>query len=160
MPSTLNPLLLRSIFSLKGNFAAGLRPTVRAFDGVEITPFRGGAKGSATISADFEIAWAFRGRSVEERNLRAVRCRRNVPYLVRILEETSIPITWATVGHLFLESCERAACGLAHADMPRPPKNERWKGDWYQHDPCSNFKKNPDWRSEERRVGKERRTRK
>jgi len=145
MPSRVNPRLLKSIFSLKGNFAAGLKPAVREFDGVEMTPFRSGAKGSATISADFEIAWAFRGRSVEERNLRAVRCRRNVPYLVRILEETGIPITWATVGHLFLESCESGDCGLAHSDMPRPPKNERWEGDWYKHDPCTNIRKNPDW---------------
>jgi len=145
MHSALKRVVLQSIFSLKGNFAEGLKPTVREFDGVEITPFRGGAKGSATISADFEIAWAFRGRSVEERNLRAVRCRKNVPYLVRILEETSIPITWATVGHLFLESCERGVYGLAHADMPRPPKNGRWEGDWYQHDPCTNVEKHPDW---------------
>jgi hypothetical protein len=89
--------VLKSIFGAKKNFASGVVPPARCFDGVEITPFRGGARASATISADFEIAWAFRGRSEEERLQRAVTCRRNVTYAVRILKETGIPIIWATV---------------------------------------------------------------
>ena len=145
MADKLKQSILKSIFSLKGNFAPGLAIAERRFDGVEITPFLGGAGAAATISADFEIAWAFRGRSVEERTLRATRCRNNVPFLVRILEEESIPITWATVGHLFLEQCERDPCGQAHADMPRPPKNERWEGDWYRHDPCTSLAQDPAW---------------
>ena len=122
MDQTIKETFLKSIFRLKGNFAKGAAPPDRRFDGVEITPFRGGARASGTISADFEIAWAFRGRSEEERLQRAIRCRHNVPYLVRILEETGIPITWATVGHLFLERCERGPSGLAHPEMPRPPQ--------------------------------------
>ena len=90
--------VLKSIFEAKNNFAPGVLPSIRCFDGVEITPFRGGARASATISADFEIAWAFRGRNEEERLQRAVTCRRNATYAVRILKETGIPIIWATVG--------------------------------------------------------------
>ncbi len=145
MTTVLKHSILKSIFDFKGNFTPGVCPPVRRFDGVEIKPFRGGALASATISADFEIAWAFRGRSVEERTLRATTCRKNVPILVKILEEESIPITFATVGHLFLDKCERSASGLAHAEMPRPPKNERWEGDWYKHDPCTDLGTDPAW---------------
>src|SRR5205823_5844953 len=90
MIAQLKQSVLKSVFALKGNFVPGLRPPRRCFDGVEITPFRGGALASATISADFEIAWAFRGRGVEERTVRSTRCRSNVPFLVKILEEESI----------------------------------------------------------------------
>ena len=60
-----------------------------------------GSGGVGLISADFEIAWAFRGSSEDARLRRAVTSRQNVPYILHILEETGIPITWATVGHLF-----------------------------------------------------------
>ena len=145
MFETIYQPLLKAAFAAKGDFAPGILPPERCFDGIEIAPFPGGARAAATISADFELAWAFRGRSLEERTLRARRCRENVPYLVRILEEESIPITWATVGHLFLEKCERTSTGLAHPDMPRPRRNERWEGDWYKHDPCTCLGDDPGW---------------
>ena len=137
--------ILSSILRLKHNYAQGVKPASRVVDGVEITPFLEGRQAAATISADFEIAWAFRGRSEEERLTRGVRCRRNVPKILRMLKETQIPITWATVGHLFLESCQRGSGGCAHPEMPRPPKNLRWEGDWYRHDPCSDWKSQPHW---------------
>src|SRR5712692_932134 len=137
--------LLRRGFALKGNFSRGVRPCRRVFDDVEITAFWGAAKGAVTISADFELEWAFRGLRLEDQKLMGVRSRRNLPIVLRILDEQSIPITWATVGHLFLESCERGACGLAHPEMPRPPRNPHWKGDWYVHDPCTNVEKDPGW---------------
>jgi hypothetical protein len=137
--------ILKFIFRARKNFAPGVMPSARSFDGVEITPFRGGARASATISADFEMAWAFRGRSEEERLQRGIMCRRNVPYILRILEEMGIPITWATVGHLFLERCEHDPSGFAHEDMLRPPKNLRWDGDWYRHDPGTDWQTDPHW---------------
>ena len=137
--------LLKRGFALKGSFAPGILPCRRIFDDVEITAFLGAAKGAATISADFELEWAFRGLRLDDQKLMGVRSRRNMPNVLRILEEQSIPITWATVGHLFLESCERGSCGLAHPGMPRPPKNPHWKGDWYVHDPCTNVEKDPGW---------------
>ncbi len=33
--------------------------------------------------------------------------------------------------------------GLAHAEMPRPPKNNRCKGDWYIQDPCTDVTRDP-----------------
>jgi peptidoglycan/xylan/chitin deacetylase (PgdA/CDA1 family) len=144
-------VILESIFRLKRNFAPNIPPAPRFFDGVEITPFRGGVPASATISADFELSWAWRGwRSAEETRLRAARERRNVSYLVALLEEYAIPITWATVGHLFLERCEPGTDGRAHPHMPRPvmtrpPAMARWTGDWYAHDPCSDYRSDPLW---------------
>ncbi len=68
-----------------------------------------------------------------------------MPRLVSLLDEYGIPITWATVGHLFLEKCARGINGLAHPQMPRPPvmtsppAMARWTGDWYAHDPCTDY---------------------
>jgi hypothetical protein len=76
---------------------------------------------------------------------RAVTERRNIPEILAIFENSRIPVTWATVGHLFLSSCTRSACGLAHSGMPRPRINDRWHGDWYMHDPCSNVTDAPLW---------------
>src|SRR6266581_350968 len=137
---------LKSIFRLKKNFAPGIPPPARCFSGVQITPFRGGALASATISADFELSWAWRGwRSAEETRERATRERLDVPHLIGLLEEYGIPITWATVGHLFLEGCGRGEDGRAHPQIPRPPVMVnppamcRWTGDWYRHDPCTDY---------------------
>lgn len=136
---------LRSVFALKGHFAEAEKPKSRRNGNVDIAPFLNGALATATISADFEIAWAFRGRSDEERLTRGTRCRHNVPLILRMLDRLNVPITWATVGHLFLHECQRSTCGKAHAEMPRPPKNARWEGDWYRHDPCTNLEKDPHW---------------
>src|SRR4030095_14102265 len=151
MDNKLKAVLLESIFRLKRNFAPGVPVRPRRFDGVDITPCRGGVPASATISADFELSWAWRGwRSAEETRLRAARERCNVSYLVPLLEKYEIPITWATVGHLFLEHCERETDGRAHSQMPRPtmttrPAMARWTGDWYAHDPCTDYRSDPLW---------------
>jgi|GEM_PF-402456 len=143
---------LKGIFRLKKNFAPGMPPQVRCFSGVEITPFPGGVLASATISADFELSWAWRGwRSAEETRERAARERLNVPHLIGLLEEFGIPITWATVGHLFLEGCGRGEDGRAHPEMQRPPimvnppAMSRWIGDWYRHDPCTDYRTDGLW---------------
>jgi hypothetical protein len=73
-----------------------------------------------------------------------------VSYLVRLLEEYAVPITWATVGHLFLERCGRGTDGRAHPQMPRPVMTTplamtRWTGDWYSHDPCGDYHSDPLW---------------
>src|SRR5262249_25876392 len=150
MSKRIEEAVLRRIFRLKGNFTPGFVPRPRRFDGVEVMPFQGGAAASATISADFELSWAWRGwRSPEETRLRAARERGNVSYLVALLEEYAVPITWATVGHLFLERCERGGDGRAHPEMPRPvmitPPTTRWAGDWYAHDPCGDYRSHHLW---------------
>lgn len=140
-----NKVLLKTIFAAKGYLEAGIKPKPRVFDGIEIAPFKDNAEASVSISADFEHNWAFRAWSPEIRDQNGINERKNVPNIIRLLEEYSVPITWATVGHLFLESCERGACGQAHPDMPRPLVNGRFQGDWYMHDPCTNVRKDPLW---------------
>ncbi len=91
------------------------------------------------------MSWAWRGRDPDAAMWRGVQERANMPVLLKMLDDFSIPITWATVGHLFLESCTRSCSGLAHANMPRPRANDRWTGDWYLHDPCSDWTRDPLW---------------
>ena len=136
--------ILRPIFSLKGNFAPGIAPQKKVFDGVEIAPFRNGCSAAASISADFELNWAFRSRPAELRDQLGITERRNVPYILDLLTEFGVPITWATVGHLFLPSCMREG-DCAHRNMPRPRSNARWQGDWYKHDPCTDLQRDPLW---------------
>lgn len=137
--------LLKAIFASKGNFRSGVRPQPRVFDGIAIAPFKNNAQAAACISADFELSWAFRQHSEAVARERGQRERENIPCLLRIFEGHDFPITWATVGHLFLESCTRLSGGLAHSEMPRPRRNTAWTGDWYTHDPCTNYRADPLW---------------
>lgn len=135
---------LRPIFSLKGNFAPGAAPKKKIFDGIEIAPFWNACGAAVSISADFELNWAFRSLPAEQRDRLGIAERDNVPYILDLLNEYGIPVTWATVGHLFLSSCSREG-KHAHPEMPRPPANPLWQGDWYKHDPCSSLDRDPLW---------------
>ncbi len=136
--------VLRSIFSLKRNFAPGIAAPKKIFDGVEIAPFWNACSAAVSISADFELNWAFRSLPPEERDYLGITERHNVPYILDVLNEFGMPITWATVGHLFLDSCNRNG-HYGHEDMPRPPANPLWQGDWYKHDPCTDVRRDPLW---------------
>jgi peptidoglycan/xylan/chitin deacetylase (PgdA/CDA1 family) len=140
-----NKALLKAIFAFQGNWKTAIKPERRVFDGIEIAPFKNDAKAAACIAADFEMSWAFRHLPQEVAREKGRQERENIPYILKLLEDSALPITWATVGHLFLESCSRASNGRAHPDMPRPPHNPLWIGDWYMHDPCTNYKYDPYW---------------
>ncbi len=108
--------------------------------------FPNNEKGGLIISADFEMAWAWRYTKTNADYLQKGRIEReNIPKILRVLDEYNIPITFATVGHLFLENCERGA----HDWMRKIPHfDDHWKftkGDWYDHDPYSNYKDAPEW---------------
>ncbi len=106
------------------------------------------------ISADFELAWAFRfsksqKNPVENALEHGRLTRKNVPEIVKLCEKHNIPITWATVGHLFLESCSKEN-GHAHSDLKKLDHFESpfWKfdnGDWFKDDPCTDYKTDPEW---------------
>lgn len=105
-------------------------------------------KAVVTISADFELAWAWQWSKQQESlqlSLNKSRiARRNFPKILHLCEIYNIPITWATVGHLFLESCN------GHEDLVQLPhfENEFWKfnnSDWFVNDPKSNFREAPHW---------------
>lgn len=108
-------------------------------------------KGAVVFSADFELAWAWRyDRDPHHRMSDLCNAEReNIPVILAKLEILGIPLTWAIVGHLFLEQCEKHN-NKAHGDMPRPNhfRNRLWifhSGDWYDHDPCSNLACAGDW---------------
>lgn len=106
------------------------------------------------ISADFEMAWASRytkgsadplGKAIQD----GLRTRINVPKVLSLCDTYNIPITWATVGHLFLEACVPVN-GKKHPDLPRLPhfENEYWRfesGDWFDFDPCTDYIRDPAW---------------
>jgi len=124
----------------------GLKPKVnRRTD----SPFN---KGIVVFSADFEMAWAFRfSKTLQSRAIKkGLEERENIPVLLQLFQEYRIPVTWATVGHLFLSGCTKGSNDLPHSEMPRPEffENRNWRfnsGDWYQHDPCSDYKTDPAW---------------
>ena len=137
----------------KINFALGRNPTVEKTDQPQQyvpEPYRA----VFTLSADFELAWAWRfskelTNPLQDALEKARQARRNVPLILQYCEQYRIPITWATVGHLFLSDC---ACveGQAHSDMKRLEhfENNYWKfdqGDWYKDDPCSDYQTDPEW---------------
>jgi peptidoglycan/xylan/chitin deacetylase (PgdA/CDA1 family) len=140
-----NTAVLETIFTMMGNFAPGSSPLRKVWDGIEVTPFKDNADAAICISADFELSWGWRARGQQILEYRGRSARRNFPLILAMLDEYSTPITFATVGHLFLESCERSSSGLAHANMPRPLNDGTWTGDWYSDDPCSNVREDPLW---------------
>lgn len=137
-------------------FATGLLPRVAPGQppeaGHQLLPAR--SRAALVISADFELAWAWRyvrgrpdplGYALQK----ARQARRNFGPLLALFDRYQVPVTWAAVGHLFLEECERTN-GLAHADMERIPyfENEHWRytsGDWFDDDPCSSWQSDPAW---------------
>jgi peptidoglycan/xylan/chitin deacetylase (PgdA/CDA1 family) len=111
-------------------------------------------KAVVTITADFELAWAWRySKAVADSYKLALEKARlerdNVPKILKLCEMYDIPISWATVGHLFLESCTKEN-GKPHNNLNRLPhfENNFWKyngRDWFEYDPCSNYKDAPEW---------------
>ncbi len=141
---------IRSLLN-KVNFAFGRNPEVQKTDKKFIPhPY----KAVLIISADFELAWASRySKSAEDPYKRSIenakRARKNIPDILDLCDINNIPITWATVGHLFLEKCSKKD-GKAHPEMNRLDhfENEFWnfrKGDWFDLDPCTNWKEAPEW---------------
>lgn len=106
------------------------------------------------INADFEMAWAWQyskafADPLKSAKEKALQERENVPVILELCDSFNIPITWATVGHLFLDSCN-IVDGLTHPGIPRLShfENDFWRfnqGDWFQHDPASDYKTDPAW---------------
>lgn len=139
-PDSINGIMGRLVFNL------GNKPFVRRDDLPLDEKFPNKEKGGLIISADFEMAWAWRYTKTGEDYIKKGQIEReNFPFIIKILEEYNIPITFATVGHLFLDHCQKGD----HDWMKRIPYfDDHWKylnGDWYDHDPYSNYKDSPEW---------------
>lgn len=97
-----------------------------------------------TFSVDVEGLWGVFFVERWRRDAAAARASREaVPALLRLLDERSLPATFAVVGHLFLSSCARRG-GRPHPEMPRP-SYPWWREDWYAFDPCTDEARDPDW---------------
>jgi hypothetical protein len=113
-----------------------------------------GFKAACIVSADLELNWAWQWarsgpQTLAEAEQHSRRTRQNVPQILRHSEQYGIPITWATVGHLFLDSCARKD-GRAHPDLPRLSnlENEFWRfssGDWFENDPVCWWEQAKGW---------------
>jgi len=124
----------------------GMKPRINK---KSISPFR---QGVVVFSADFEMAWAYRYSQTQMNNAikKGLEERNNVPVLLNLFEQYHIPVTWATVGHLFLCRCKGDVNGKAHPEMLRPGyfESKNWvfqSGDWYDHDPCTDVQSDPAW---------------
>lgn len=135
------------------SLALGLRPRVKQ-SAAHSLPFPGGKRAALIISADLELAWAWRfARGVADpvalAHRRAWQGRRNLPLLLDLCDQYQLPVTWAVVGHLFLDQCDRAN-GIIHPELPRVPyfTNELWayqSGDWFDDDPGLSDNSDPEW---------------
>lgn len=144
--------MIRNLAS-KIKFELGLNPVIeKKVDHTKFIPKQ--YKTVLLISADFELAWAWRYSKAVPDPLKlaldkAKLERENLPKIVELCEQYNIPITWATVGHLFLESCKKEN-DLSHSKLPRLKhfENAFWKfggKDWFENDPCTSYKEAPEW---------------
>lgn len=126
------------------------KPSVKRSNAPFINKFPGKYTGALVISADFEMAWAWRySKNLENPVKKGMIERQNIPILLEMFEQYNFPVTWATVGHLFLKECKKTD-GIPHANLKRIPHftNKVWSflnGDWFEHDPCSNLSDEPSW---------------
>ena len=139
-------------FRRRASYALGFRPRVNraAAHSVHYPDRR---RAALVISADLELAWAWRYARVADplafARQRAQQGRRNLGVLLDLCDRYDLPVTWATVGHLFLNGCSRSG-GRSHREVPRVPyfENEYWVyqvGDWFDADPGSERAGEPDW---------------
>lgn len=140
-------------FLNKIKFGLGLDPKIeKRKDYKRYIP--SGYKSVLILYADFELAWAWRfSKGVDEvikySDELGAQERKNIPDILSICERYNIPITWSTVGHLFLHRCDRIN-NIVHPNIIRPDyfENNFWSfnnGDWFDADPCTDFTKNSSW---------------
>ncbi len=137
----------------KVKFAAGLNPRIKR-DSRRRDMIPPGYEAVLTITADFELAWAPRyTKTVTDPLDHALRLarreRNNLPRLLELSDRYEVPVTWATVGHLFLDSCHCNGQGK-HPEIPQVPayQGPYWNfhgGDWFEYDPCGSLEKDPEW---------------
>ena len=92
------------------------------------------------ISLDMESIWGYAAypshEDIDLLKRDSTKGRGCIDILLNLFEKHNIPATWAVVGHLFLDHCEKED-GMPHKEMPR------FKEDWYSCDPCTDIQKDP-----------------
>jgi peptidoglycan/xylan/chitin deacetylase (PgdA/CDA1 family) len=93
------------------------------------------ARGCCVVSVDTEMAWGEAHRRDDPPGHDYDGERAAVAGILEVLARHGVPATWAVVGHLFLDACDRAG-GRPHPEVVRP--EFAWlDGDWFDVDPCS-----------------------
>ena len=101
--------------------------------------------GSFALTFDTELIWgSFDHLTVGEFERRYPDVRAIIKELVALLESYDVPATWALVGHLYLDHCERSSRGIAHPELV-PPAQSWYAHDWYGQDPCTDRRRDPLW---------------
>lgn len=100
-------------------------------------------KPAFVLSMDTELAWgtidkpeSLRGYAEYYRKTRGV-----IDDLLVLLERYEMSATWAVVGHLFLDKCDRKN-GVKHPEIRRS-KASWYDCDWFDKDPCTNINEDP-----------------
>jgi hypothetical protein len=100
--------------------------------------------GLFVISIDVEMAWgAVHHGTAPVAGPLYDQERRSVAALLTLMERHEISATWAVVGHLFLDRCERVD-GKAHPEVRRAPY-PWFGGDWFDVDPATTLADDPWW---------------
>jgi len=104
-------------------------------------------RGVFVISIDTELAWSVvhRGKVPPEQLLpsRSAAERKIVEDLLELFARYETKATWATVGHLFIDSC-REVEGRKHPEIVRPAY-DWFEGDWFDLDPATDLATDPMW---------------
>lgn len=85
------------------------------------------------ISLDTELAWGKHDKDNFSHLTTWHAERTNIRCLLDVFDKYQIPVTWAVVGHLFLDQCDGR-----HDPGCYPPG-------WFQHDPASSWREAPLW---------------
>jgi peptidoglycan/xylan/chitin deacetylase (PgdA/CDA1 family) len=145
MPNNIQGHMSRMVFALSG------KPFVKKDDIPIQQKFPGSCTGAMVISADFELAWAWRfaKRSNDPWKLAIIKARRareNFPVLMDLCNTYNIPITWATVGAMFLKNAKK---DVFENMTPIPHfENANWRfdsGNWYDNIPCTQWENAKEW---------------
>jgi peptidoglycan/xylan/chitin deacetylase (PgdA/CDA1 family) len=103
-------------------------------------------KATFTLTFDTELIWgSFDQISPEVFARRYPDVRETIASVLRLLDDFEVSATWAVVGHLFLQSCQRRGSQLAHPELSARPRQGSGTGDWYAADPCTDRRRDPLW---------------
>jgi peptidoglycan/xylan/chitin deacetylase (PgdA/CDA1 family) len=101
--------------------------------------------GVFVLSLDTELAWgSFDEGGIEKYSRHLGQYRSLIRQLIALLDTYQVPTTWAFVGHLLLDGCERAANGETHPEVLRP-RYAWYPHDWHHLDPATDINRDPWW---------------
>ena len=100
--------------------------------------------GRFILSLDTELAWGSFDNGGLERNRGFYQnTRQEIRRLLDLLDRYQLRATWAFVGHLLLDRCERTN-GTTHEHVLRP-KHSWYPADWHACDPGTDIHRDPLW---------------